>query len=488
MNILLTSVGRRSYLIKYFKEIIGECGEVHVGNSTSNIPSFAYADKNVVTPLIIEDEYIPFIKRYCIENNIKAIIPLFDIDVTVLSKKRMEFLESGIIVVVSSEDVVNICNDKWMTYKYLMSNNIKVPGTYINIEPVMEDIENKKIKFPLIIKPRFGMGSIGVFEADNVEELKVLYKKVLSQINNSYIKYLNINIGESTVIIQEKICGQEYGLDIINNLEGEYQNTIVKKKYSMRSGETDCAEIVNFPELKELGEKISAKLNHIGNLDVDIFIADNNIYVLELNARFGGGYPFSHMAGVNLPMAIIKWLKNEDLDINILTERIGEVGHKDIDIVNITRNCIMNEQYVTYKLEDYDELVNIFNSFEYLLKPPILNKTIDIRRYVEKIYKNAIVVVGKEKYVLGVVAIYVNDSVSFTAYLTFMAVHTFARRGRIGTSLMNKCIDIAKRNSMKKIKLEVSVSNTNAIDFYTRNGFEYDSDASNHSIYMIRRI
>ena len=39
MNILLTSVGRRSYLVKYFKEAVGENGEVHVSNSNTITPA-----------------------------------------------------------------------------------------------------------------------------------------------------------------------------------------------------------------------------------------------------------------------------------------------------------------------------------------------------------------------------------------------------------------------------------------------------------------
>ncbi|MGN0028110.1 MAG: carbamoyl phosphate synthase-like protein, partial [Clostridium sp.] len=77
MNILITSVGRRSYLVNYFKEALGEKGEIHVANSSSVSPAFQYADKSVVTPLIYDDNYIPFLKKYCIENNIDAIISLF---------------------------------------------------------------------------------------------------------------------------------------------------------------------------------------------------------------------------------------------------------------------------------------------------------------------------------------------------------------------------------------------------------------------------
>ena len=133
------------------------------------------------------------------------------------------------------------------------------------------------------------------------------------------------------------IDGQEYGLDIINDLEGNYQSTIVKKKIAMRSGETDCAMTVNMKKLTQIGEKLSVVLNHVGNLDCDLFINNKEeIYVLEMNARFGGGYPFSHLAGVNLPKAIIKWLRNETVDVDkLLTAQPNVIGQKDIEIVEL---------------------------------------------------------------------------------------------------------------------------------------------------------
>jgi len=33
MNILLTSAGRRTYLVQYFKEVLAEKGKVHASNS-----------------------------------------------------------------------------------------------------------------------------------------------------------------------------------------------------------------------------------------------------------------------------------------------------------------------------------------------------------------------------------------------------------------------------------------------------------------------
>ena len=189
----------------------------------------------------------------------------------------------------------------------------------------------------MIVKPRWGMGSIGIYKADDEAELRIFYKKLYKEIFNTYLKYESSIDNSNAIIIQEMIDGQEYGLDIINDLEGNYQSTIVKKKIAMRSGETDCAMTINMKKLTQIGEKLSVVLNHVGNLDCDLFINNKEeIYVLEMNARFGGGYPFSHLAGVNLPKAIIKWLRNETVDVDkLLTAQPNVIGQKDIEIVEL---------------------------------------------------------------------------------------------------------------------------------------------------------
>ncbi len=177
-------------------------------------------------------------------------------------------------------------------------------------------------------------------EADNEYELKAFYNMTLRKIEQTYLKYESKQEMNKSVLIQEKINGQEYGLDVINDLNGNYQTTIVKEKYSMRAGETDCAKVVENKKLKDIGEKIGRILKHTANMDVDIFLADDGTpYILEMNARFGGGYPFSHMSGVNLPKAIILWLKGEKIDKKILeAKKINQLFHKDINIVELKSN------------------------------------------------------------------------------------------------------------------------------------------------------
>ena len=335
MNLLFTSVGRRSYLIRYFKEALGENGVIHAANSEQHSPAFNFADRHVVTPIIYDNSYIQFLLDYCRLNHIDALIPLFDIDLPVLARARQLFENIGVRLILSSQDVIEICNDKWLTYKFCLDNNILTPKTYLSPDGALYDIEHEKISFPLIIKPRWGMGSIGVFEADDEYELWVLYRKAQKIIMSSYLKYETQNKLDEGVLIQVKLQGQEYGMDVMNDLKGCYQNTIVKKKYSMRSGETDCAETVDSIILKSLGYKLSHLLKHIANLDVDLFMAGDTPYLLEMNARFGGGYPFSHIAGVDLPLAIVKWLNNEQISKTILQESFGVISHKNQSTIQI---------------------------------------------------------------------------------------------------------------------------------------------------------
>jgi len=332
LNLLLTSVGRRSYLVKYFREALGSEGEVHAANSTGRTPAFAWADKSVVTPLIHDRDYIPFLLDYCGRHGIGAILSLFDIDLPVLAAHRKEFEDRGVRLLVSSAEVVAVCNDKWETRRFLEANGFPAPAAWLKKEDALRAVRDGLVSFPLIIKPRWGMGSIALYEADDERELDVLYEKAKRDILKTYLKYESRERIEEGVLIQEKLEGDEYGLDIINDLEGEYRNTVVKLKHAMRSGETDCAMTVESPLLQELGRKLAVRLRHIGNLDADVFVRGGTPYVLDLNARFGGGYPFSHAAGVNLPLAIVKWLKGEPVGPELLTARPGVTAHKDLEI------------------------------------------------------------------------------------------------------------------------------------------------------------
>jgi len=286
--------------------------------------------------LIYDEAYIPFLLRYCKVHHITLLVSLFDVDLMVLAKNRELFAHEGITVMVSEPDVVDICNDKWKTYEFCIQNGFDTPKTFRNLESVIEALHSKMIHFPVMIKPRWGMGSIAVSEACSEEELVVLSAKVKREIFASYLQYESALDENACVLYQEKLHGEEYGLDVVHDFNKMHMLTVVRRKIAMRSGETDCAMVVQNPQIESLGTRVGAALSHIGNLDMDVFLVEDVPYVLELNARFGGGYPFSHFAGVNLPGAIVKWMKGEPLDGELVVKEYNRLVQKDIRLIDIT--------------------------------------------------------------------------------------------------------------------------------------------------------
>ncbi len=331
MNILLTSVGRRAYMVKYFQEVLAGTGEVHVCNSDELTVAFQYADKSVISPLIYDDDYIPFLLEYCKKEKIDILISLFDIDLLMLAKHKSEFLAIGTRVIVSDEEFVSVCNDKWKTYLFLKENGFNVPKTYLSIREVMGAIDAGILQYPIIVKPRFGCGSIAMSVAEDEMSLLYYFSRNTRAVKNSYLKYESESVDDK-IIFQEFLHGQEHGVDCINDLNGNFVNAIVKKKLAMRAGETDIAETVDCPEIYETAKKIAGLSKHIGNVDMDVFMVDGKPYVLEMNARFGGGYPFSHIAGCNLPKAIVAWCNGESVDSATLSVATGVRAFKELYI------------------------------------------------------------------------------------------------------------------------------------------------------------
>ena len=333
MNILFTCAGRRTYLLKYFKEQLGAEGKIVATDMQLSAPALTAADIRIQVPAVYAEDYIDKTLEICRQHNIDAIICLNDLELPILSENKKRFESIGVKPIVSSKDVIDICFDKYRTAQYVTSIGLNTPNTYENYSMAVDALKNGDLHFPLVLKPRWGSGSIGIEFVNDYEELEDTYASLLKKVKKSILA--TASVGDEYILIQEKINGQEYGLDVMNDLDGNHRAVSVKKKLAMRAGETDKAKTIDNPEIRAIGQRLGESLRHIGNLDVDVFEKDGKFYVLELNPRFGGGFPFSYEAGVNYPKAIIEWLKGNEIDNSILVPKYGKAFAKCDYLVNI---------------------------------------------------------------------------------------------------------------------------------------------------------
>lgn len=326
LNILFTCAGRRTYLLKYFKEQLGDSGLVVATDMQLTAPALTAADIKEQVPAVYADDYIDRTLDICRRHGIKALICLNDLELPILAANRQRFEEIGVKVIVSAPEVIDICFDKYRTAKYVESLGLGTPATFVSLDEAKAALREGILTFPLVLKPRWGSGSIGIEFVNSLEELDEVYAMLLKKVKKTILA--TASKGDEYILIQQKIDGQEYGMDVMNDLEGNHRAVSVKKKLAMRAGETDKAQTVDNAEIRAIGQTLGKNLHHIGNLDVDVFEKDGKYYILELNPRFGGGFPFSYEAGVNFPGAIIEWLKGNEIDVTMLQPRYGETYAK----------------------------------------------------------------------------------------------------------------------------------------------------------------
>ena len=97
-----------------------------------------------------------------------------------------------------------------------------------------------------MVKPRFGVSSIGNHLADDDEELGFFVRQCRKQIARDVPRLVERGRpGHRGPHPGGASTASEYGLDIVNDLDGGYACTFVKRKLRMRAGQTDRATTVD---------------------------------------------------------------------------------------------------------------------------------------------------------------------------------------------------------------------------------------------------
>jgi carbamoyl-phosphate synthase large subunit len=274
-----------------------------------------------VIPPCTDPSYVDRLLDICGENDVGLLVPRLDREYAVLASHRARFLELGTVPIVSEPRNLALCEDKVATNQFLNDCGLRTPRTWLSLAEVYQALDSGEVCYPVVVKPRFGVGSVGFEEASGARELALVHE--LAVMRAARHRPLSRPMtAEESVLVQERLSGVEYGIDVINDLQGQHVATFSRRKLQMRGGNTDRAVTVDSAQLAALGRTLGERLGHIGCLDCDVFVfPDSSPVVVDLNPRFGGGLLFSHMAGANLARALVAWRQGETPSSSALTPR-----------------------------------------------------------------------------------------------------------------------------------------------------------------------
>lgn len=295
LNILILSCGTRNKIVQYFKQELGNRGQVMATDCSELAPALYDSDKHFIVPRMDDDGYLDIILNICKENKIKGVLSLIDPELSLLAENKEAFLEIGTMPIISDNDLVEVCFDKYKFYEFLIENGFKTIQSYVDKELFYKDNDAGLVRYPVFVKPVRGSASINISKVTTKEEIELLFSR-----------YDNL-------MIQEFMDGIEYGADTyIDMITSEPVAIFTKEKIKMRAGETDKSVSVKDDELFNLIKRFVKVAGFKGIIDIDIFKVNDEYYISEVNPRFGGGFPHAYECGVNVPRMIINNLEGKE--------------------------------------------------------------------------------------------------------------------------------------------------------------------------------
>lgn len=304
MNVLILSAGTRNKIIQYFKREVGDTGKVIATDMSELAPAIYEADAFYIVPRMTAPGYIEEILEICKKEKIDGVLSLIDPELSLLAKNEQQFKEIGVTVIGSPYEVCEMSLDKMKMFEFCKENNFKVAQSWNNLNEFKKAVADKKVTFPVFVKPQCGSASIAISKVVDMETVELLFAHAKEN---------------EQLMIQEYLKGQEIGADIyIDMISGEAVSIFAKKKLVMRAGETDKSVSFKDEKLFALLKEFVKKAGYRGQIDVDVFDVDGEYYISEVNPRFGGGYPHAYECGVN-HMKLIA----ENLQGNVNAQQTG---------------------------------------------------------------------------------------------------------------------------------------------------------------------
>lgn len=298
---LILSPGRQVHIINQFHEYC----EVCLGDYDLSVLELYPGTPHLRMPRYSSPEYKQQLLAYIKENNIEYILSMSDIENVLLGRYENDFLKEGCRLIGVSYEVALRCLDKYAFFEWLRNNGIDTPLSFLSKVDIERALQNGTITLPLLKKSRLGMASKGLEIIQSLKEIDDAEQKA----NKEDWSYLGIKNTDKLTIYQECLKGEEYGVDIVNDMNGNFVACCIKKKLAMRNGETDEAVILDDPTILTVAKRLSSIVHHKGNIDCDLIKCGERCFIIDINPRFGGGYIFSAMAGLNVPALLFGTVK-----------------------------------------------------------------------------------------------------------------------------------------------------------------------------------
>ncbi len=285
-NILITSAGKRVELLlefrKELKAVFRDAKVLAVDLNPVMSPACRLADKSFPVHRVTSPEYIDELLNICTSNNVKLVIPTIDTELAILAANRDRFSEQGIEIMVSDSNFISLCRDKRKTMALFETLGIRNPQPRDKNAP----------EFPMFAKPYDGSLSTNIHVIRCKEDLT---PEILADPKLIFMEYI------------DKKEYKEFTVDMYYGADGSVKCIVTRERIEIRSGEVNKGAARKNYLVGYLKERMGKMPGVRGCICIQLFYreSDNDVVGIEINPRYGGGYPLSYYSGANFPKFMI---------------------------------------------------------------------------------------------------------------------------------------------------------------------------------------
>jgi carbamoyl-phosphate synthase large subunit len=293
--VLLTGVGKRYDIVSAF----AQHATVIAADPNPLAPARYAAHHRYAVPHIDDPAYVPALRELCDRHDVRAVLPLTDLDIEVLATARDD---GELPAVVPDPRVARATYDKYEAHLLLLELGLPSPPTVLPGEAVES--------YPVMVKPRQGSGARSIHRADDADAAEF------------FVRYI-----DEAVMVQRFMDGPEFSIDALSDLDGRCLNAIPRTMIESRGGESIKGTVVDDGELIALGRRVVEALRVRGPCTVQVF-RDSSIGlgITDVNTRFGGAFPapmYAALPGRTYPELIARMARGERVEPHVGDFRAG---------------------------------------------------------------------------------------------------------------------------------------------------------------------
>lgn len=295
MNLLITSAGRRVSLVRAFQQELRAAYPGALVLAADMEPQLSAAcheaDSCFRAPPIADTAYAEAVLSICKQHEVSIVVPTIDTELAVLAEARAAFAARGVHLIISDGDFIGDCRDKRRTADLFRAKGMETPQLYEKAAP----------SFPAFVKPYNGSLSADTFLLKRPEDV------------------LEHHLHDDRLIFMEYVDPDdydEYTVDMYFDMSHRLVCAVPRKRIMVRAGEINKGVTSKQVLLPLIRRTLSHLPGARGCINAQFFVRRDGArtVAIEINPRFGGGYPLSYRAGANYPRWIIEeYLQQKEL-------------------------------------------------------------------------------------------------------------------------------------------------------------------------------